>query len=142
MKPSLSSASLPPPPRRTLTAPDPPPEDFLDYIQESDSESERAPVDPQAGPSTPPHQSTSTRTPAAPKSSRTTTFDTVPETPKLSYDQRPKRNRKQTQHYFEHGFARLVAEPQSYKEAMASLDSDAWQHAMMEEHQAMMDAGV
>jgi len=35
-----------------------------------------------------------------------------------------------------------VAEPQSYKEAMASLDMDAWQHAMMEEHQAIMDAGV
>jgi len=35
-----------------------------------------------------------------------------------------------------------VAEPQSYKEAMASLDSDAWQHAMMEEHQAIMDASV
>jgi len=25
---------------------------------------------------------------------------------------------------------------------MASLDSDVWQHAMMEEHQAIMDAGV
>ena len=25
---------------------------------------------------------------------------------------------------------------------MASLDSDAWQHAIMEEHQAMIDAGV
>jgi len=35
-----------------------------------------------------------------------------------------------------------VAEPQSYKEAMTSLDSDAWQHAMMEEHQAIMDAGL
>jgi len=35
-----------------------------------------------------------------------------------------------------------VAEPQSYKEAMVSLDSDAWQYAMMEEHQAIMDAGV
>jgi len=35
-----------------------------------------------------------------------------------------------------------VAEPQSYKKAMASLDSDAWQHAMMEAHQAIMDASI
>jgi len=87
VKPSSFSAPLPPPPRQTLTAPEPPPEDFLDYIQESDSELERALADAQASPSTPPHQSISTRMPAAPKSSRTKEFDTVPETPKLFYEQ-------------------------------------------------------
>jgi len=80
--------------------------------------------------------------PAAPKSSRTKEFDTVPETPKLSYEQRSKRDRKPITRYSEHGFARLVAGPQSYKEAIVSLDSDAWQHAMIEEHQAIMDASI
>jgi len=134
--PVKPSSSAPPrsPLRCTLVPPESPPRDFLDYTHDSDSESERGPDDPLPGPSTPPHQSTSTRTPVAAKSSRTKEFDTVPETPKLSYEQRPKSDRKPVTRYSEHGFARLVAEPQSYKEAMASLDSDAWQHAMMEEH--------
>jgi len=63
--------------------------------------------------------------PATPKSSWTKEFDTVPKTPKLSYEQRPKRDRKPITTYSKHDFARLVAEPQSYKEPMASLDSDA-----------------
>jgi len=121
-----SSSALPPPPlRRTLVPPQSPPREFLDYTQESDSESERALIDHQPDFSTPTHQSTSTRMPAAPKSSRTKEFDTVLETPKLSYKQRPTRTMKPVQHYSEHGFARLVAAPQSYKEAMTSLDSDA-----------------
>jgi len=108
---STSQAPLPPTPCRPLTTIKSPHRDFLDYTQESDSESERGPDDSLPGPSPPPHQSTSTSTPAAPKSSRTIMFDMVPETSKLSYDQRSKRDRKQTQWYFEHGFARLVAEP-------------------------------
>jgi len=51
-----SSSALPPPPLRcTLVPPDTPPRDFLDYTQDSDSESERDPPDPLPGPSTPPH---------------------------------------------------------------------------------------
>jgi len=121
----LSSAPLPYPLRRTLAPPEPPNRDFLDYTQDFDSELERDPADPLPGPSTPPHQSTSTRTPAALRSSRTKEFDTVLKTPKLLYEQRPERDRKPVTRYSEHGFARLVAEPQSYKEAMAFLDSDA-----------------
>jgi len=85
------SSSAPPPPllRRTLVPPESPPRDFLDYTRDSNSESERGPDNPLPGASTPPHQSTSTRTPVAPKSSQTKDFDTVPETPKLSYEQRP-----------------------------------------------------
>jgi len=134
VKSSSSSAHLPPPPYRSLAPLQSPPEDFLDYTHDYDCESERGPVDTLPGPSTPPHQSTSTRTPAAPKSSRTKEFDTVPETPKLSYEQRPKWDRKLVTRYSEHGFAQLVAEPQSYKEAIASLDPDVWQHAMMEKY--------
>jgi len=130
-----SSSALPPPTLRcTLVPPESPLRDCLDYTQESDSESERVLVDPQPDPSTPPYQSMSTRMPAAPKPSRTKEFDTVPETPKLSYEQRPTRTMKPVQRYSEHSFARLVAEYQSYKEAMISLHSDAWQHAMMEEY--------
>jgi len=121
-----SSSALPPPLlRRPLIPSDSPPRDFLDYTRDSDSESERGPDDPLPGPSTPPHQSTSIRMSAAPKSSQTKEFDTVPETTNLSYEQRPTRTKKLVQCYSEHGFARLVADPQSYKEAMASLDSDA-----------------
>jgi len=138
-----SSSALPPLPlRRTLVPPESPPRDSLDYTRDSDSKSERGLDDPLPDPSTPLHQSTSTRTPVASKSSQTKEFDTVPETPKLSYEQRPTRTMKPVQHYSKYGFARLVAEPQSYKETMASLDSDVWQHAMMEEHQAIMDTGI
>jgi len=125
VKPFLSSATLPPTPYRPLAPLEPAPEDFLDYTRDSDSESERSPVDPLPSPSTPPHQSISTRTLATPKSSLTKEFDTVSETPKLSYELRPKRDCKPVTRYSEHGFARLVTGPQSYKEAMASLDLDA-----------------
>jgi len=134
VKLSSSSALLPPPLRRPLTPLEPLPEDFLDYTQDSDSELERGHIDLLPSLSTPPCQFTSTRTPAAPKLSLTKEFDTVPKTPKLSYEQWPKWDRKLVTRYKEHSFARLVAEPQFYKEAMASLDSDAWQHAMIEEH--------
>jgi len=86
------------------------------------SGSERDP-DFKPGPSKPSHQSTTT--------------PTVPKTPNLS--QHPKQqNIKKPNYYSEHGFVGLVAEPSTYKKAMASLDSDAWQHAIMEEHQALL----
>jgi len=137
-----SSARPPPPSRHTFATPESPSRDFLDYSWDSDSKSERGPDDSLPGPSTTPNQSTSSRTPAAPKLSWTKEFDTVPETPKLSFKQLPKQAPKPINRYSEHGFAQLVAEPQSHKEAMASLDSDAWEHAIMEEHQAIMDAGI
>jgi len=90
VKPSSSALPLPLL-RRTLVPPESPPRDFLDYTRDSESESERGTDDPLPGPSTLLYQSTSTRTPAAGKSSQTKEFDTVPETPKLSYEQRPTR---------------------------------------------------
>jgi len=86
VKPS-SSAPPPPPLCGTLATPESPPKDFLDYTRDSDSKSERDPDDLLPGPSTPPHQSTSTRMRAPPKSCRTKEFDTVSETAKLSYEQ-------------------------------------------------------
>ena len=99
-----------------------------DYFEVSDDEleSERhsVPTNPIAGPSTPP-RNTSTSTPSAPKSSNTARFDEVPQTPKLDSKSYSKRDGKQTQRYTEHGFVRLVVEPTTYKQAMASLDADS-----------------
>jgi len=120
---SSSSAPSSLPLQRTLVPPVSAPRDFLNYTPDSDSESERDPDDPLPSPSTPHYQYTSTRAPAALKSSRTKEFDTVLETPKLSYEQRPTRTKKPGQCDSEHDFARLVAEPQSSKEAIVSLDS-------------------
>ena len=36
----------------------------------------------------------------------------------------------------------MVQEPLTYRAAMASLDSDKWQEAMIAEHQSIVDAGT
>ena len=105
MKPTTSFTPLPSPPCCLLAPLEPLLKDFLGHTRDYDFESETGPVDPLPGPSTPPHQSTSTRTPAAPKLSLTKEFDTVPETPKLSYEQWPKWDYKPVTRYSEHGFA-------------------------------------
>ena len=116
-----------------------------DYLEVSDdeleSERDSVPTNPIAGPSTPP-RNTSTSTPSAPKSSKTACFDEVPETPNLAYKSYPKRDRKQTQRYSEHGFDRLVVQATTYKQAMASLDADSWQSTILEECQSIQQAGT
>ena len=98
-----------------------------DYLEVSDDELESArdsvPTNPIAGPSTSPGN-ISTATPSAHKSSKTTSDDDVTETPKLSYASHTKRDRKQSHAYSEHGFARLVVEPTTYKYVLAYLDAD------------------
>ena len=115
MKLSTSSAALPPPPRQPLAPLKPPSEHFSYYTRDSDSKSDRGPVDLLPGYSTPFHQSTSITMPAAYKSSRTKEFDTVHETLKLYYEQWPKWDCKPITRYSEHGFVRLVAEPNPIK---------------------------
>ena len=116
-----------------------------DHLEVSDDELESnrdsAPTNPIAGPSTPP-RTTSTSTPSAPKSYKTARYDEVPETAKLAYELYTKRERKQTQRYYEHGFARLVVEPTTYKQAMASLDADSWQSGIVEQYQSIQAAGT
>ena len=85
---------------------------------------------------------TSTSTTSAPKSSKTARVDEVPETPKLAYKSYPKKDRQHTQRYCEHGFASLVLEPTTYKQAMASLDADSCQSAIVEEYQSIQAAGT
>ena len=122
-EPPVQSRDLP------LIAVPSPATNIQDYLEDSDDEleSERdfVPTNPIAGPSTPPHN-TSISTPSAPKTSKTTRFDEVLETPKIDYKSYAKRDCKQTQRYSENGFARLVVEPNTYKQAMASLDADSW----------------
>ena len=121
------------------------PTNIQDYHEVSDdeleSERDSAPTNPIAGHSTPPRH-TSTSMPSATKSSKTARFDGVSETPKLAYKSYLKRDRKQTQGYSEHGFARLVVEPTTYKEAMASLDAHAWQSVILEEFQSIQEPGT
>jgi len=112
-----------------------------EQFSDEDSESERVPGEPSVGASTPPRQ-ISTTTPSAPKSSRRKDFSEVPETPKLDYESYPKRSTKGPDCYSESGWARLVAEPNSYQEAVSSLDADAWQQAILEEHQVIEEAGT
>ena len=106
-----------------------------DYLEVSDAEleSERDSVstNPIAGPSTPTRY-TYTSTPSAPKSCKTARFYEVTETPKLEYKSYSNRDHKLTQRYSEHGFARLVVDPTTYQQAMASLDADSWQSAILE----------
>ena len=66
----------------------------------------------------------------------------VTETPKVDYQSYPKRDRKQTHRYSEDGFARLVVDPTTYKQAMASLDADSWQSANLAEYQSFQEAGT
>src|SRR5437016_2774985 len=119
--------STPPVPLRPSTPPpttvpqiSPPPLTTSGYevYSDEDSESERVPDAPIAGPSTPP-RSTSRATPSAHKSSRRKDFTEVPETPKLDYKTYPKRSKQGVDRYSESGWAHLVVEPNSYKEAMA-----------------------
>ena len=114
-----------------------PPANMQDYLEVGDdkleSERDSVPPNPIAGPSTPPHH-TSTSMPSAPKSFKTARFDEVPETPKLDYKSHHKRERKQMLGYSEHGLARLVVEPTTYEQAMASLDANSWQSAILEEY--------
>ena len=117
--------------------------DIQDYLEVSDdeleSERDSVPTNLICRPSTPP-RNTSASTPSARKSSNTAHFDVVPETPKLDYKSYPKRDRKQTPRYCKHGFARLVVEPTTYKQAMASLDADSWQSAILAEKQSIQEA--
>ena len=64
------------------------------------------------------------------------------ETTNLDYKTYPTRERKQTQRYSEHGFAQLVVNPTTYKQAMASLDADSWQSAILEAYQSIQEAGT
>ena len=80
--------------------------------------------------------------PSGRKSYKTARFDNVAQTTKLDYKSHTKRDRKPTQRYSEYGFARLVVEPTTYKQAMASLDADSWQSAILEEYQSIPEAGT
>ena len=102
-------------------------------FSDEDSEPERVPDEPSTGLITPSCQ-TSMTTPSAPKTSRLKHFYEVPETPKLDYKSYLKRSTKGPDHYSESGWARLVAEPDSYQEAMSSRDTNAWQQAILEEY--------
>ncbi|MHB8545134.1 MAG: DDE-type integrase/transposase/recombinase, partial [Leptospirales bacterium] len=131
-------------------SPPSPPENTEEYqsFSEDDYETERdtpTPT-PSAGPSTPPRR-TSANTPAAPKTIRTKKPAELTDTPRLDYENYPQprmsqRQSKAPDRYSQSGWARLVAEPNSYREAMASPDSDSWQQAMLEEHQAIEEAGT
>ena len=95
-----------------------PPTNILDYLQvfdiELESERDSVPTNPIGGPATPPGN-TSTSTPSSSKAYKTAGFDDVPEPPQLEYKSYTSRDRKHTQGYSEHGFARLVVEPNIYK---------------------------
>ena len=108
---------------------------------ELESERDSVATNSIAGPSTPP-RNTSTSTPSAPESSKTARWDEVLETPKVDYKSYPKRDCKQTQRYSEHAFARLVVEPTTYKQAMASLDADSWQSAILAEYKSLQEPGT
>ena len=64
------------------------------------------------------------------------------ETPTLDYKSHPKRERKHTEHYSEHRYESLVAEPTTYKQAMVSLDADSWQAAILEDNESIQEAGT
>jgi hypothetical protein len=116
-------------------SPPSPPENIKEYqfFSEDDYETERdtpTPT-PSAPPSTPPRR-TSANTPAAPKTTRTKRPSQLTDTPRLDYENYPQprmstRQSKAPDRYSQSGWARLVAEPNSYREAMASPDSDSWQ---------------
>ena len=94
-----------------------------------------------AGTSTPP-RNTSVSMTSAPKSYKTAPCNEVPATPKLDYKSYLMRERKQTQRYGGHGFARLLVEPTTYREALAFPDGDTWQSAILEEYRSLPEAGT
>ena len=114
------------------------PVNIQDHHEVSDDELESArdsaTTNPIAGPSTPP-RNTSTTMPYASKLCKTARLYEVPETPKLANKSFPKRDRTQTQRYSKHGCERLVVGPTTHMQAMAYLDTDSSQSAILEEYQ-------
>lgn len=114
-----------------------------DYLEVSDDEreleSDSVATNPVAGAATP-HHNTSTSTASAPKSSKTAFFDEVPQSPKLNHDSYAKGERTQTRLYSEHKFARLVAEPTTYKQGLACPDVDTSQSSILVQYQAIQEA--
>jgi hypothetical protein len=67
----------------------------------------------------------------------------TPELTSTDESHRPNRDCNPPERYgFPRGSAHLLYEPNTYQEAMNSLDADKWIAAMQVEHQAMIDANV
>ena len=58
----------------------------------------------------------------------------VPKAAKIDYQSYSKRDCKPSQRYSKYAFAGLLVEPTTYQQAMAFLDADSWQSAILEEY--------